>query len=110
MSEDSNTATSVATPIVTNSEPPKDTPIPSEPETPKPEESVTIQQNDYETENNEEESLTPPLLPNMKIKLATEAEATDDNKKVEKEIKQRNADWDMFADEHCFKSEHNVSL
>lgn len=51
-----------------------------------------------------EESLTPPLLPNMLV--AAQPQAVDD--KMEKEGKKRN-NWDMFADEAPGKAEVNVS-
>lgn len=60
---------------------------------------------DFEENANEDESLTPPLLPNMKIKV----EGKHDDIKTEKEVKSKRLDWDMFADEHSFKKEHNVS-
>ncbi|KAK4877752.1 hypothetical protein RN001_010258 [Aquatica leii] len=92
VSEDSNTATAEATPVielaptVVSELPPPVMPQP-------------IEEKNSKDKENEEESLTPPLLPNMKTK-AVEI-------KVEKEVKVKKTEWDMFADEQSFKKEHN---
>lgn len=52
-----------------------------------------------EKSDNIEQSLTPPLLPNMKI--------VDPEKK--EEVKAKRNDWDMFADQDSFKTNTNVS-
>lgn len=50
-----------------------------------------------------EESLTPPLLPNMKIQT--------DEKEKKDELKPIPAkEWDMFAEQDIFKADTNVSL
>ncbi|KAF5278924.1 hypothetical protein FQR65_LT15483 [Abscondita terminalis] len=86
VSEDSNTATALGTPIL-------EQPCEVAPQVaPPPLESKN-------NKENEEESLTPPLLPNMKTKVV--------DAKVEKEIKVKKTEWDMFADEQSFKREHN---
>lgn len=47
-----------------------------------------------------EESLTPPLLPNMKT-----VELND-----KKTDKAKRSDWDMFAEQDIFKADTNVSF
>ncbi|CAG9830518.1 unnamed protein product [Diabrotica balteata] len=54
-------------------------------DTPKPQSDV---------EKQDEESLTPPLLPNMKTVAQTSAD---------KKIDKKRADWDMFAEQDIFK-------
>lgn len=65
--------------------------IPQEPGTP------------METTNEVEESLTPPLLPNMKVK------SPSDEKEMEKENKLKRVNWDMFAEQDIFKADTSVS-
>ncbi|KAF5292109.1 hypothetical protein FQA39_LY14064 [Lamprigera yunnana] len=93
LSEDSNTATAVTTPIV------EPEPIITIEATPPTTIDVPEETNNKENEANVEESLTPPLLPNMKPKVV--------EAKPEKEVKVKKTDWDMFADEQSFKKEHN---
>lgn len=71
-----------------------------------PEETPPSNTNEQSIDPVEDESLTPPLLPNMKVK------ASENNgfKEIIKEVKQNNANWDMFADDHSFKKEYNVSF
>jgi hypothetical protein len=58
--------------------------------------------NEKEKINDEpEESHTPPLLPNMKVKPFM-------NEK-EKDNKIKKANWDMFADQDIFKADTNVN-
>lgn len=52
-----------------------------------------------------EESLTPPLLPNMKVKNPSELQ---NEKKLEKESKVKRNQWDMFAEQDIFKADTNV--
>lgn len=52
-----------------------------------------------------EESLTPPLLPSMKVKSETE---NLNDKKTEKEVKVKKSEWDMFAEQDIFKADTNV--
>lgn len=64
-------------------------------------EEIDSKQNDIDKEGDKsdkktDESLTPPLLPNMKVKQ-------DQGKKTS------GADWDMFADQDIFKEKSNSS-
>lgn len=52
---------------------------------------------------NSEESLTPPLLPNMIV-----APGSNSDKKVEKDKGKRMGDWDMFAEQDIFKANTHV--
>lgn len=56
-------------------------------------------------EANIEESLTPPLLPNMKVKNQSQVQ---NEKKVEKDNKVKKSQWDMFAEQDIFKADTNV--
>lgn len=57
-----------------------------------------------------EESHTPPLLPNMKIKLQNTPDSQIE-KKQEKESKiVKKNQWDMFADQDIFKADTEVGI
>lgn len=101
MSEDSNTATSVTTPVLEPpaAETPKEVVVKVAESPPPPPQPPQEQPAKESTESNPEESLTPPLLPNMKA-MAVEV-------KTDKDVKIKRPEWDMFADEHSFKKEHN---
>lgn len=89
----------------------------------KPEEQLDDEQKKSETPINEEikhdkneeklndgqleESHTPPLLPNMKIKEQNIQENQND-KKQEKENKFKKNQWDMFAEQDIFKADTEV--
>ncbi|KAK5642870.1 hypothetical protein RI129_009037 [Pyrocoelia pectoralis] len=94
VSEDSNTATSVTTPVL-QPPPPKEAPEEVVAEVAEPPQQPTNETN----EANQEESLTPPLLPNMKTKTV--------DVKIDKEMKVKRPEWDMFADDQSFKKEHS---
>lgn len=68
------------------------------------EELQTVTDETKEPDEEPQESLTPPLLPNMKVK------PTEDEKEKEKEVKVKRADWDMFADQDIFKADTNVNV
>lgn len=108
VSEDSNTNQSLP-----SSSPPKNEKdsIESSKTTPK-DEDEEIKEIDkvepgtpMETTNEVEESLTPPLLPNMKVK------SPSDEKEIEKEKenKLKRVNWDMFAEQDIFKADTSVS-
>ena len=110
MSEDSNTAISLSTPSVENNQ---EVPLISAPQSlptlPEPKsvpEEQTINHNKIEPKTCENElSLTPPLLPNMKLKPIIEI----NDKKSEREIKIKSNQWDMFsADQDLFDTDTNV--
>lgn len=86
VSEDSNTATSLLTP-------PKDTEEKVVEELSK-KDATPVDDN----RNDAEESLTPPLLPNMKPQ--------EDEKK---DVKPKANQWDMFAEQDIFKHDTSVS-
>lgn len=56
--------------------------------------------NEEKEEKVSEESLTPPLLPNMKM-------VEQNDKKADKA---KRSDWDMFAEQDIFKADTNVSF
>lgn len=61
--------------------------------------------NHKHSDTHAEESLTPPLLPSMKI---VDTVKIDVNKKTEKEPKSiKKVDWDMFAEQESFKANTN---
>ncbi|KAJ8925182.1 hypothetical protein NQ315_001367 [Exocentrus adspersus] len=94
-SEDSNTVISAATSPKTTAEEPKTTEL----EIIEAEENKSQQETDKkEDEKASEESLTPPLLPNMKTVEPNEKKM--DKSKVK-------SDWDMFAEQDIFKANTN---
>lgn len=50
-----------------------------------------------------EESHTPPLLPNMKIKVLQNTQENQNEKKIKRN------QWDMFAEQDIFKADTEVS-
>ncbi|XP_044257638.1 serine/threonine-protein kinase PRP4 homolog isoform X2 [Tribolium madens] len=92
VSEDSNTNTSLPTSPKEEKESTNDTT--TETEKPAQEEKTPEKKEEPEPE----ESHTPPLLPNMKIKPINEKE---------KETKTKKPNWDMFADQDIFKEDTN---
>lgn len=54
-----------------------------------------------------EESHTPPLLPNMKIKMQNTQE-NQNEKKQDKDNKIKRNQWDMFAEQDIFKADTEV--
>ncbi|GJQ79602.1 hypothetical protein Trydic_g16444 [Trypoxylus dichotomus] len=56
-------------------------------------------------EKSTEESLTPPLLPSMKVKPSVDAQNDKDKKVHDKEIKPKTNQWDMFAEQDIFKAD-----
>lgn len=58
------------------------------------------------TDREVEESLTPPLLPSMKVKSPSDEKEME----KEKETKIKRVDWDMFAEQDIFKADTNVSF
>lgn len=96
-SEDSNTATSLLTPPTVEKEKNHLKDMKEIEKLEKDENIVTI--TTVEEEKNAEESLTPPLLPNMKIQT--------EEKKIDIKIKTK--EWDMFAEQDIFKADTNVS-
>lgn len=92
VSEDSNTVT---------------TPITKEPvEEPEEEPEEPIEQPKTKPET-VEESHTPPLPPELKIKLTTDTKKTDVKTKGKDN---KNNNWDMFAEQDTFKNDCNVSI
>lgn len=61
------------------------------------------------TISDDEESLTPPLLPSMKV-INKETSNTNDGEKKNEKDKNRKSEWDMFADQDIFKSSTSVSI
>lgn len=59
--------------------------------------------------SNDEESLTPPLLPSMKLVNKDSLNNKDSEKKDNKD-KNRKSEWDMFAEQDIFKTSTNVSI
>lgn len=59
-------------------------------------------------EKSTEESLTPPLLPSMKVK--TTVDAQNEKKVPDKENKPKVNQWDMFAEQDIFKADTSVSV
>lgn len=59
-------------------------------------------------EKSTEESLTPPLLPSMKVKSNVEPQS--DKKVPDKEIKAKTNQWDMFAEQDIFKADTSVRI
>ncbi|KAL3275380.1 hypothetical protein HHI36_020146 [Cryptolaemus montrouzieri] len=93
--EDSNTMTSA--PSSPKSESVQNSNLPTEDKTPKSDvQSTKIEETDnISVSVHSEESLTPPLLPNMKLK-------PQEDKKEIKAIKK--TDWDMFAEQESYKA------
>lgn len=60
---------------------------------------------DDKKEEKVEESLTPPLLPNMIVKPSDKTETTAADKKLDKAKKNQ---WDMFAEQDIFKADTDV--
>ncbi|KAK9758717.1 Protein kinase domain [Popillia japonica] len=58
-------------------------------------------------EKSTEESLTPPLLPSMKVK--TTVDAQNEKKVPDKENKPKVNQWDMFAEQDIFKADTSFS-
>lgn len=114
MSEDSNTMPSVSTPIiepvVAQPESVSASPEEPEPKTPEIPETTTPEPSKdevKETTTAEEESHTPPLPPDMKVKLLGDKKGDKDGKtKGDQKIN----NWDMFAEQDIFKNEYNVSV
>lgn len=111
MSEDSNTMPSVSTPIiepvVAQPESVSASPEEPEPKTPEIPETTTPEPSKdevKETTTAEEESHTPPLPPDMKVKLLGDKKGDKDGKtKGDQKIN----NWDMFAEQDIFKNEYN---
>lgn len=65
--------------------------------------------NEITISDDDEESLTPPLLPSMKVINKETTNSKEGEKKNEKD-KNKKSEWDMFADQDIFKSSTNVSV
>lgn len=63
---------------------------------------------ELKTINIDEESLTPPLLPSMKIVSKESVINVDEGKKNDKD-RNKKSEWDMFADQDIFKANSDVS-
>lgn len=61
------------------------------------------------TISDDEESLTPPLLPSMKVINKDTLDSKEVEKKNEKD-KNKKSEWDMFAEQDIFKNSTNVSI
>lgn len=61
---------------------------------------------DHENKENrtEDESHTPPLPPDMKLKLFGSDKKSDSKSKTDN----KNNNWDMFAEQDIFKNDYNV--
>lgn len=103
-SEDSNTNISMPSPSPELEENKSET---QQKDEPKPNDSYKDNGKDISEKNaNNEESLTPPLLPNMKMKDKENQKENNDNN----DVKTKTNDWDMFADQDIFKDNTNVSI
>ncbi|XP_060535182.1 uncharacterized protein LOC132707368 [Cylas formicarius] len=93
--------------VPTSPEPKESTPEPAKEEPPKPEgpkkiiNNLTVEKQERVVQTSTDESLTPPLLPNMKLK-----EDLTDKKAINKDVKGKTTEWDMFA-EQDFKTNTN---
>lgn len=118
-----NTNGDTASPVHTPQEKVEE-PSPKEPQEEVQTENVSLtpipkQQQPEETkepERPEEASLTPPLLPSMKVKEQAEGDSVknqndklQDGKDKEKEKNKKNQ-WDMFAEQDIFKANTDVSF
>lgn len=63
-----------------------------------------------EPERPEEMSLTPPLLPSMKIKDQAESESVKNQNDGKEKEKNKKSQWDMFAEQDIFKANTDVSF
>lgn len=77
-----------------------------EPKVDLPPEETKEEKKEVDTEEKIEESLTPPLLPNMKIKI--QSSQSSEKKKEEKDNKTKKNQWDMFAEQDTFKEDTEV--
>lgn len=76
----------------------------------KPVEKTVIKNDQKDIDSvDDEESLTPPLLPSMKIVSKEFSIIMESNNKNEKD-KNKKSEWDMFADQDIFKTNTNVSI
>nr|XP_022907633.1 serine/threonine-protein kinase prp4 [Onthophagus taurus] len=119
-SEDSNTATSLSTPPTTENKLKDDmfknnniiestNAVPNKTTVKQP--SIIIDVDEKPNDNNNksldvpEESLTPPLLPCMKVKSGNENVEAANLDKDKKDQKPKSNQWDMFAEQDIFKED-----